>query len=38
VAFAESAARGQVVQELAEDSPATREIVALVNELLEYVA
>lgn len=38
VAFAESAARGQVVQELAEDSPATREIVALVNELLEYAS
>jgi chromosome partitioning protein len=36
VAFAESAARGQVVQELSEDSPATREIIALVNELLEY--
>jgi len=38
VAFAESAARGQVVQELAEDSPATREIVALVNELREYAS
>lgn len=36
VVFAESAARGQVVQEIAADSPASREIVALVNELLEY--
>ena len=38
VAFAESAARGQVVQEITVDSPATREIIALVNELMEYVS